>query len=267
MASNGNQCVIEPRWSKAAEQERWDEKYRDVDTDTAVARVHHACNVPIVRVLRRLVQATDVVLEAGSGSGRLANHISYHSSATVVAADFSTGANQLGVRTARELGCSSIFISGDLTRLPFQQSVFDLVFSDSVIEHLEDTEAAIVEMGRVTKPGGRIVITTPNRLRPDGWDLYKRRFNPPYLQKSFRPKQLKGMFTEAGMVIESTFGDTLLLPRSFRRSTAAPPSVSRATGEPSPQSGRSAYMQVERLAEHVVPPSLWVNIGIVARKP
>lgn len=258
--------MVEGQSSTQVEREQWADKYRHVDTKTAVARVHHAREVPIIRVLRRLIKPTHLVLEAGSGSGRLANHVANEFAAKVIGVDFSPEGNQLGLRTAAALRCSSAFTSGDLTRLPFPDSVFDVVFSDSVIEHLEQTEWAIAEMARVTRPGGRVVVTTPNTLRPDGWNLYKWRFKPPYLQKSFRLGELKQMFARSGMHIEQTFGDTLILPRSFQRNSG----VSRSDAAPPRRVNSSAlrlrYLQVERLAEWVVPPSLWINIGLVARK-
>ncbi len=51
-------------------------------------------------------------------------------------------------------------------RLPFADGSFDLVFSHEVLEHVADDRACAVEMARVTRPGGRIVIFVPNRLYP-----------------------------------------------------------------------------------------------------
>jgi len=54
--------------------------------------------------------------------------------------------------------------------LPFPNAVFDLVFdlvfSHEVLEHVADDRACVIEMVRVTRPGGRIVIFVPNRLYP-----------------------------------------------------------------------------------------------------
>ncbi len=56
----------------------------------------------------------------------------------------------------------------DLTRgLPYPDSSFDLVMLTEVLEHLENHRAAICELGRVLRPGGRIVLTTPNIMRLD----------------------------------------------------------------------------------------------------
>lgn len=51
-------------------------------------------------------------------------------------------------------------------RLPFEDNLFDLVFSNEVIEHTQDDVRAVSEMVRVTKAGGRIAIFCPNRWYP-----------------------------------------------------------------------------------------------------
>ena len=50
--------------------------------------------------------------------------------------------------------------------IPLPSSAFDLILSHEVIEHVQDDRAAICEMIRVLKPGGRVVIFCPNRGYP-----------------------------------------------------------------------------------------------------
>jgi SAM-dependent methyltransferase len=47
--------------------------------------------------------------------------------------------------------------------LPYPANSFDLVFSNEVIEHVQDDLAAAHEMVRVTHSGGRIILFCPNR--------------------------------------------------------------------------------------------------------
>jgi len=49
--------------------------------------------------------------------------------------------------------------------LPFEDNSFDLVFSMDVIEHVEDDNTFFKEHIRIAKPGGVILIGTPNRYR------------------------------------------------------------------------------------------------------
>jgi len=56
----------------------------------------------------------------------------------------------------------------DLTRgLPYADESFDLVVITEVIEHLENHRAAIVDLARVLRPGGHLILTTPNIMRLD----------------------------------------------------------------------------------------------------
>jgi ubiquinone/menaquinone biosynthesis C-methylase UbiE len=54
-------------------------------------------------------------------------------------------------------------IRGDLGRLPFPSDHFDMVISRSVVEHLEDPGMVFREFYRVLRPGGKVVIVTPNK--------------------------------------------------------------------------------------------------------
>ena len=51
-------------------------------------------------------------------------------------------------------------------QLPFADDSFDLILSNEVIEHVADDRAAVAEMARVARSGGRIVIFAPNRWYP-----------------------------------------------------------------------------------------------------
>lgn len=48
--------------------------------------------------------------------------------------------------------------------LPFPDAHFDATVSIEVVEHVEDQFAFLRELVRVTKPGGRVIVTTPNVL-------------------------------------------------------------------------------------------------------
>lgn len=69
-----------------------------------------------------------------------------------------------GVTTVDILDLPGVDIVHDLDVIPwpFKDNEFDLIFTHSVFEHLEDQVALMEEMARVLKPGGRIIITVPH---------------------------------------------------------------------------------------------------------
>jgi SAM-dependent methyltransferase len=57
------------------------------------------------------------------------------------------------------------FLVGDALPLPFRDGAFDALFAGELIEHLPDPRPGVSEFGRVLRPGGTLILTTPNRLR------------------------------------------------------------------------------------------------------
>jgi len=59
--------------------------------------------------------------------------------------------------------CAPFGVRGDLGKLPFPSGHFDMVISRSVVEHLEDPPQVFREFSRVLRPGGKVVVITPNK--------------------------------------------------------------------------------------------------------
>ncbi|MEU0282593.1 demethylmenaquinone methyltransferase [Streptomyces sp. NPDC088147] len=74
--------------------------------------------------------------------------------AYVVPCDFSQGM----LRTGKKRHPWMPFTAGDATKLPFADAVFDAVTISFGLRNVQDTDLALRELYRVTKPGGRIVI-------------------------------------------------------------------------------------------------------------
>jgi 2-polyprenyl-3-methyl-5-hydroxy-6-metoxy-1,4-benzoquinol methylase len=58
------------------------------------------------------------------------------------------------------------FLAADLdsARWPLEDNLFDATVSLETIEHLENPRAFFREMTRITRPGGLVIVTTPNQL-------------------------------------------------------------------------------------------------------
>jgi ubiquinone/menaquinone biosynthesis C-methylase UbiE len=54
-------------------------------------------------------------------------------------------------------------VCGDMSKLPFGSGTFDMVISRSVIEHLNNPHLVFREFLRVLRPGGKVVVITPNK--------------------------------------------------------------------------------------------------------
>ena len=66
-------------------------------------------------------------------------------------------------------------------KLDFDDETFDVVTTIEVLEHVGDLDATIKEIARVLRPGGRFLITSPNRYFPfetHGFDFRGRRMSP-----------------------------------------------------------------------------------------
>ncbi len=55
---------------------------------------------------------------------------------------------------------------GDATRMPYRDASFDVVYCNSLVEHVPDWRAVLSETARVLKPGGLAVVYTTNRTCP-----------------------------------------------------------------------------------------------------
>ncbi len=114
------------------------------------------------------LQADDRILDVGSGFGRHVYECARRG-AHVVALDY--GADEV-VQTrdtleamveTHEITADKLIgvLRGDARRLPFPDATFDVVITSEVLEHIQDDVAAIAEMVRVLKPGGRFAATVP----------------------------------------------------------------------------------------------------------
>jgi SAM-dependent methyltransferase len=129
-------------------------------------------------VRERLGEVADMsVLEVACGRGGFVCDLRRRG-ARVTGCDFSGAALRISREKLRRLGAregESCFVQGDAQGLPFADATFDVVVSCETIEHLPDPWSAIREMHRVTRPRGRLFLTTPNYLNFMGlYELYAR---------------------------------------------------------------------------------------------
>jgi SAM-dependent methyltransferase len=120
------------------------------------------------------------ILEVACGRGGFVKELA-GAGAHVAGCDFSVSALRVAHTKLLAAGsCESAgLVQGDAQSLPFADGSFDLVVSCETIEHLPDASSAIREMYRVTRPGGKLFLTTPNYANLMGlYELYSRLRHP-----------------------------------------------------------------------------------------
>lgn len=100
------------------------------------------------------------ILEAGCGNGLYARRFKEQFEANVEAFDIEAER----VAEAQVHIPHAIVAQGEA--LPYRDQYFDVIFSNEVIEHVQDDRQFAAELVRVTKVGGRIAIFCPNRWYP-----------------------------------------------------------------------------------------------------
>lgn len=105
----------------------------------------------VVRALN--LKPGERVLDLAAGTGGSTAALA-ETGAHVIACDLSEGMIEVGRQRHPELE----FVQGDATDLPFEDASFDAVTISFGLRNVQNTEKALQEMARVTKPGGRLLI-------------------------------------------------------------------------------------------------------------
>ena len=125
------------------------------------ADVLRQLRVDVIRALE--VSPGSFVLDVGSGAGEFLIEVaSAVDSVTAVGIDVSKVMVETAASRAQSAGVDLKFQVGDAQRLDFPTDLFDCVNCSRVLVHLEDPAAAVAEMARVLKPGGRVAIIEPD---------------------------------------------------------------------------------------------------------
>jgi len=146
------------------------------------------------------------LLDAGSGGGHFSAEAA-RLGARVVSLDL--GRNLLR-QTARRAATSRVL--GSTLALPFDRASFDLVLSTEVIEHTPEPMAALGELCRVIRPGGRLALTTPSRLWLPAVLAATRLGVRPYegYENFLWPRACRRSLEEHGLRVERIFGFNLV---------------------------------------------------------
>lgn len=100
-----------------------------------------------------------IVADVGTGSGFMALEASKYAKA-VIGIDVSTEMLRCAKRNVENLKLDNVFfIKGSMEQLPVIDFSFDVVFTNMALHHVENPFKGIMEMYRILKPGGILIIT------------------------------------------------------------------------------------------------------------
>ncbi len=139
-----------------------------------------------------------IVVDAGFGEGYGAALLAGAAS-RVIGVDYDAPATAHVARRYPDVAVTR----GNLAALPVADGSVDVVVNLQVIEHLWDQEQFLGECHRVLRPGGRLLISTPNRIT----------FSPgrdtplnPFHTRELDAAELTGLLTGAGFTLDAMRG-------------------------------------------------------------
>ena len=143
------------------------------------------------------------LLEIGSGMGHLVGQLED---------TFDTHGmdlNHWAVKQSKSLIQKTNLQTASAQELPYEDGAFNVVIIKHIVEHLPDPQRAILEIGRVTEPGGTLILATPNLdslLKPwkgERWIGYQ---DPTHISLK-RPGEWLEMIRNAGFSPLKVFSD------------------------------------------------------------
>jgi 2-polyprenyl-3-methyl-5-hydroxy-6-metoxy-1,4-benzoquinol methylase len=143
------------------------------------------------------------LLEIGSGMGHLVGQLED------TFETYGMDLNHWAVKQSKAVISKTQLQTASAQELPFREGAFNVVIIKHIVEHLPDPQRAIQEIGRVTEPGGTLILATPNLdslLKPwkgGKWIGYQ---DPTHISLK-RPAEWLGFIRSAGFSPLKVFSD------------------------------------------------------------
>jgi SAM-dependent methyltransferase len=249
-------------------------------------------------------QTFGATLEVGAGTGYFSlNLIEAGAIADATCSDISPGMLETLRANARRLGVSVKTVAGDAQALPFADESFDLVLGHAVLHHLPDLRAAFSEFARVLRPGGRVAFAgepsrrgdriaavpklaatwaapawravmraQPAKAGHDDGGAHNHELERHVDVHAFVPGDLERLATDAGLTDVRVRGEELLAnwfgwANRTLEASADPDTIPVAWRQYAFR-GYLALQDVDRrLLERWLPPAVFYNLMVAARRP
>lgn len=185
----------------------FDEKYFSTHTYSNITFAKYSMywwsNRFYAMLARRHGRRGSRLLEVGSGLGHLVAQLedTFQTSGMDL--------NHWAVKQSRAVVGTSSLQTASAQELPYKDGSFNVVIIKHIVEHLPDPQQALNEIGRVTEPGGILILATPNLgslLKPwkgDAWIGYQ---DPTHISLK-EPSEWLGLIRGAGFELQRVFSD------------------------------------------------------------
>ena len=173
--------------------ETWNTQMRDPEhiNDWCTRRAE-----AILNLLQSLNLDQPRILDLGCGTGWLSELLANFGPTTGV--DLAESV----IAAAKSRAPHVTFMAGDIFQMPLPASNFDVVVSQEVIAHVADQAAYLDLAARALKPGGYLIITTPNKFIIDRDDFTPQ--PPEHIERWLKMRQLKRLLRPRFQVLRST---------------------------------------------------------------
>ncbi|HXW34201.1 MAG TPA: class I SAM-dependent methyltransferase [Acidimicrobiales bacterium] len=119
---------------------------------------------------RHLPTGSDPVLDLGAGTGRFLRALGEGLGAPIVGLEPAAGMRALAME---HIGPAISLVGGTASKLPFASDVFRGVWASQVLHHVTDLEGCALELRRVIKQGGRVLVRGMYEALPTQWPLVR----------------------------------------------------------------------------------------------
>ena len=142
------------------------------------------------------------LLDFGCGTGAFLEHLERFGAVSAVDSDASA------VAFCHQRGRDEVALVPPGAPLPFADDAFDLVTTLDVIEHIDDDVAALRELRRVLRPGGRLLVAVPAFMF-----LWGKQDEVSHHRRRYTAATLGAALAGAGFAVDRTsYFNTLLFP-------------------------------------------------------
>jgi ArsR family transcriptional regulator len=136
------------------------------------------------------------VLDAGCGDGTLAQLIAPRARSITCLDISETMIDAARTRLGKTAGAN--FVVGDLCEAPLRSASFDEALCFNVLTHVQEPLAALIQLERVLRKGGRVaIVTLAEHEHDDVTESYA------HVNNGFKPPVLARMLGKAGFTVES----------------------------------------------------------------